>query len=61
MSALEREIQSASSWLQREAERIPFGSVGITIVLHRGAVSKVERSSSTTLKPETGDANGHAS
>ena len=55
MSDLTREVEAATEWLQREAERTPFGTVGVSLTLHRGVVSKIERSTSVSLKPETGD------
>jgi len=60
MNPIDREIQGAAEWLQREAARIPFGSVAVTLTLHRGVVSRIEHASSVSLKPETGDANDRA-
>jgi hypothetical protein len=38
------EIAAAASWLAEQVERVAFGEVTVTLVLHGGKVSRIERS-----------------
>jgi len=56
--SVDREIAAAAAWMRSEAVRLPFGTVGVSLTLHRGSVTRVDRTSSASLKPGTGDSNG---
>lgn len=43
MTALERNIAVAATWLREQAEQTAYGSVGVTLVLHGGCIVRVER------------------
>ncbi|MGA2977565.1 MAG: hypothetical protein ABSF77_19850 [Spirochaetia bacterium] len=51
MTGIEREIEQAVRWLNQQANMIPYGSVGVTFVMHAGAVVKVERSITSKIQP----------
>ena len=38
-------VREAFAWLMAEAERIPYGEVGVTLTIHDGRVTKIERRS----------------
>ena len=44
MNALREQIAEATSWLEREAQRVYFGEVGIALVIHGGRITRIERS-----------------
>lgn len=55
MSTLDTEVAAAAAWLQAQAASTPFGTIGVSLTLHGGAVSKVERIISETRKAGNGD------
>ena len=51
MTGIEREIAQAVRWLNQQASAISYGSVGVTFIMHAGAVVKVERSITSKIQP----------
>ena len=43
VTPLGEQIATASAWLEREAARVAFGEVGITLVMHAGRLVRIER------------------
>jgi hypothetical protein len=60
MTGIEREITKAVRWLNQQAITTPYGSVGVTFVMHAGVVVKVERSITSKVPPsEMGEQHAH--
>jgi hypothetical protein len=60
MTSIEREITRALRWLDQQANTISYGSVGVTFVMHAGAVVRVERSITSKVQPsEVGGQHEH--
>ena len=43
-------VIQAAKWLQELLEEIPFGEIGITLVIHNGEVTRLVKSISEKLK-----------
>ena len=54
---LAREVQAAARWLQEQAQHVPYGEVGVRLILHAGAVSRIEQTVTSKTQPQGG--NGH--
>jgi hypothetical protein len=51
MKSLEQQIAAAGEWLLQQAKEIPYGQIGVMLVLHAGKLSRVERSVTTKFQP----------
>ncbi|WP_319561336.1 hypothetical protein [Marispirochaeta sp.] len=49
-TSLDPDILAVAQWLQETKQTVPFGSLGATMTLHAGKVTKVEKSISETVK-----------
>jgi hypothetical protein len=47
----DREISAAAEWLRDQAKGVPFGEVGVTLVLHAGRLVRMERTVREKTQP----------
>jgi len=55
MSELAREFREAIAWLAHEMERVQFGDIGITLVIHAGRLTRVVRTITEKTLPKSGN------
>jgi hypothetical protein len=61
MTALEKEIAFATSWMSEAAKELSYGDVAVRLVMHKGRVARVERSTvakTQSALPEAALTNG---
>ena len=58
MSLLREQVTEAAAWLEREARRVAFGELQITLVLHAGRVVRVEHGVIERMQPGSGAEGG---
>lgn len=55
MSEIQKVIAAAINWLEREALRVPYGEVGVVLILHAGRVARIEKTTVERNQPTRGD------
>ncbi|MBD3666905.1 MAG: hypothetical protein HUJ16_03025 [Kangiella sp.] len=53
------EIQQLAAWLDKEADGVPFGEIGVTVTMHGGRINRVSRSSTETKKTDSQPTGGN--
>lgn len=61
MTTVESEILAAAAWLREHATAVPFGEIGIRIVLHGGRVARIERTLTTKCQSDSCAVGRHSS
>jgi hypothetical protein len=57
---LAREVEAAARWLEEQAQHVPYGELGIRLILHAGAVSRIEKTVTSKTQPQVGNGHGRA-